>query len=194
MPNAISLHALNKSFGDKHAVRDLNLDVPRGALYGIIGPNGAGKSTSLRMILSILFPDSGRIEVLGQDSALKAKDRIGYLPEERGVYRKMKVGAFLQFMAILKGVRRDQAKARVGQWLERVGLGDVAGKRCEELSKGMQQKIQYIAAVIHQPELLILDATLSGLDQVKPLGHSKKGVLRGICIARSALPSLKAFR
>ncbi len=166
MNHAISLHALNKSFGPKHAVRDLHLEVPRGALYGIIGPNGAGKSTSLRMILSILLPDSGRIEVLGQDSALKAKDRIGYLPEERGVYRKMKVGAFLQFMAVLKGLRRDQAKARVGHWLERVGLGEVVGKRCEELSKGMQQKIQYIAAVIHQPELLILDEPFSGLDPV----------------------------
>jgi ABC-2 type transport system ATP-binding protein len=164
--DAISISRLNKSFGSKHAVQDLDLVIPRGVLYGVIGPNGAGKSTTLRMILSILFPDSGRIRVLGEDSALKAKDRIGYLPEERGVYRKMQVGAFLQHMAILKGVPREQVKARVAKWLERVALPDVAKKRCEELSKGMQQKIQFIAAVIHDPELLILDEPFSGLDPV----------------------------
>ncbi len=166
MTDAIIISEIHKSFGTKQAVRDLNLRVPRGALYGVIGPNGAGKSTSLRMILSILFPDRGRIEVLGEDSALKAKDRIGYLPEERGVYRKMQVAAFLQHMAILKGVRRDQANARVSDWLKRVGLPEVARKKCEELSKGMQQKIQFIAAVIHDPELLILDEPFSGLDPV----------------------------
>lgn len=166
MTDAIVISDIHKSFGPKQAVRDLDLRVPRGALYGVIGPNGAGKSTSLRMILSILFPDRGRIEVLGEDSALKAKDRIGYLPEERGVYRKMQVGAFLQHMAILKGVRRDQAAKRVVDWLERVGLPEVARKKCEELSKGMQQKIQFIASVIHDPELLILDEPFSGLDPV----------------------------
>ena len=166
MAYAIEISDIHKSFGSKQAVRDLNLQVPRGALYGVIGPNGAGKSTSLRMILSILFPDRGRIAVLGEDSALKAKDRIGYLPEERGVYRKMQVAAFLQHMAILKGVRRDQANARVTDWLDRVGLPEVARKKCEELSKGMQQKIQFIAAVIHDPELLILDEPFSGLDPV----------------------------
>ncbi|MDZ4811689.1 MAG: ATP-binding cassette domain-containing protein [Pseudomonadota bacterium] len=166
MNHAIVLTSINKTFGTKQAVRDLDLQVPRGALYGVIGPNGAGKSTTLRMNLSILFPDRGRIEVLGADSALKAKDRIGYLPEERGVYRKMPVAAFLQHMAILKGVRRDQSKARVVDWLGRVGLPEVGRKKCEELSKGMQQKIQFIAAVIHDPELLILDEPFSGLDPV----------------------------
>ena len=166
MTDAIVLSGVRKSFGDKQAVRGLDLVVPRGALYGVIGPNGAGKSTSLRMILSILFPDEGRIEVLGEDSALKAKDRIGYLPEERGVYRKMPVAAFLLHMAILKGLRRDEARRRVDQWLSRVGLAEVAKKKCEELSKGMQQKIQFIAAVIHGPELLILDEPFSGLDPV----------------------------
>jgi ABC-2 type transport system ATP-binding protein len=166
MSPAITLSALNKSFGSKRAVIDLDLQVPRGALYGIIGPNGAGKSTSLRMILSILFPDSGRIGVLGEDSALKAKDRIGYLPEERGVYRKMRIADFLLHMAVLKSVPRATARARVREWLERVGLPEVANKRAEELSKGMQQKIQFIAAVIHQPELLILDEPFSGLDPV----------------------------
>ncbi|MEJ5208285.1 ATP-binding cassette domain-containing protein [Denitratimonas sp. CY0512] len=165
MTAAIELSHVEKSFGDKRAVRDLSLSVPRGALYGIIGPNGAGKSTTLRMMLSILFPDSGSIRVLG-GSALAAKDRIGYLPEERGVYRKMKVGDFLLHMAVLKGMARAQARNEVTRWLERMGLGDTFGKRCEELSKGMQQKVQYIAAVIQQPELLILDEPFSGLDPV----------------------------
>jgi ABC-2 type transport system ATP-binding protein len=166
MDPAIELQQLNKSFGTRQAVRDLDLCVPRGALYGFIGPNGAGKSTTLRMILSIVFPDSGAIRVLGLDSALKAKDRIGYLPEERGVYRKMKVAAFLQHMGILKGLDRRGARERALRWLERVGLPEVAGKRCEELSKGMQQKVQFIAAVMHEPELLILDEPFSGLDPV----------------------------
>jgi ABC-2 type transport system ATP-binding protein len=163
---AIELQAVNKRFGSKQAVRDLDLAIPRGALVGVIGPNGAGKSTTLRMILAILFPDSGRIRVLDEDSALRAKDRIGYLPEERGVYRKMKAGEFLSHMALLKGVRRAEVKRRVPYWLEKVGLPEVAGKRCEELSKGMQQKLQFIAAVIHEPELLILDEPFSGLDPV----------------------------
>ena len=166
MSNAIELRGLNKSFGDKQAVHDLHLTIPSGAMVGFIGPNGAGKSTTLRMILSILFPDSGEVRVLGNDSALKAKDRIGYLPEERGLYRKMKVAAFLQHMAILKGIKRSEARARADDWLQRVGLGDVGGKRCEELSKGMQQKVQFITAVIHAPELLILDEPFSGLDPV----------------------------
>ncbi len=166
MTPAIELIGLEKSFGPKQAVRDLHLTVPRGALYGIIGPNGAGKSTSLRMLLSILFPDRGEVRVLGLDSALKAKDRIGYLPEERGVYRKMKVVDFLLHMGVLKGLSRADAKRRGLQWLERVGLAEVAKKRCEELSKGMQQKVQFIAAVIHEPELLILDEPFSGLDPV----------------------------
>lgn len=163
---AIELKGLCKSFGTKQAVQDLDLEVPEGALYGIIGPNGAGKTTSLRMMLSILFPDSGAIRILGTDSALKAKDRIGYLPEERGVYRKMQVQDFLLHMAILKSVPRGDAGRRISHWLERVELADVAKKKCEELSKGMQQKIQFIAAVIHEPELLILDEPFSGLDPV----------------------------
>ena len=166
MPHAIVLEGLNKSFGAKQAVRDLDLTVPAGALYGVIGPNGAGKTTTLRMILSILFPDSGKVEVLGHGSALQAKDRIGYLPEERGVYRKMQVGAFLEHMAILKGLRGADARRRVTEWLERIQLPAVAKKRCEELSKGMQQKVQFIAAVVHRPELLILDEPFSGLDPV----------------------------
>ncbi len=163
MQDAIVLKGVRKTFGPKVAVRDLDLVVPHGSLYGFIGPNGAGKTTTIRMVMSILFPDRGEIEVLGCASALDAKDRIGYLPEERGVYRKMKVGAFLRYIGHLKGVDRREA---VGQWLERVGLAEVENKRCEELSKGMQQKIQFIAAVIHEPDLLILDEPFSGLDPV----------------------------
>ena len=166
MADAIVLRNLNKSFGSKSAVRDLDLTVPQGGLYGFIGPNGAGKTTTIRMIMAIMFQDRGEIQVLGHKSALEAKDRIGYLPEERGVYKKMKVGAFLNYIGRLKGDERPDLSQRVRTWLERVGLKDVENKRCEELSKGMQQKIQYIAAVLHEPDLLILDEPFSGLDPV----------------------------
>ncbi len=166
MPDAITTKRLTKTFGRKVAVSDLSLNIPEGSLCGVIGPNGAGKTTTIRMIMSIIFPDSGELSVLGKASAVESKDRIGYLPEERGVYRKMRVAAFLNYMARLKGVHTAQAGRRVGEWLERVGLADVARKRCEELSKGMQQKVQFIAAVIHEPDLLILDEVFSGLDPV----------------------------
>jgi ABC-2 type transport system ATP-binding protein len=166
MAAAIGLRGVTKTFGPKVAVRDLDLEVPEGALIGVIGPNGAGKTTSIRMIMSILFPDNGEISVLGHASALDAKDRIGYLPEERGVYKKMRVGAFLSYMGKLKGIEGAENTKRVAMWLERVGLGDTAHKKCEELSKGMQQKIQFIAAVLHEPSLLILDEPFSGLDPV----------------------------
>jgi ABC-2 type transport system ATP-binding protein len=166
MNDAITLKRINKTFGATKAVWDLDLSIPRGALYGFIGPNGAGKTTTIRMIMSILFPDSGELSVLGHRSALEAKNRIGYLPEERGVYRKMRVGPFLTFMARLKGVPERQIQDRVKRSLERVGLADTERKRCEDLSKGMQQKIQFIAAIIHHPDLLILDEPFSGLDPV----------------------------
>src|SRR3984893_6792376 len=166
MDAAILLKGVRKTFGSTTAVHDLDLVVPRGALYGFIGPNGAGKTTTIRMSMSILFPDSGELSVLGCPSALEAKDRIGYLPEERGVYRNMKVGAFLTYMARLKGLSGTDLPLRVRRGLERVGLGDTERKRCEELSKGMLQKVQVLAAIIHQPDLLILDEPFSGLDPV----------------------------
>lgn len=166
MPDAVVLRSLTKTFGGKVAVRDLDLVVPEGALYGLIGPNGAGKTTSIRMMLSILYPDSGEVEILGRRSAQEAKDRIGYLPEERGLYRRMKVRELLEYMAALKGCEGAGLRKRVDEWLERVGLGAAAGKRCEELSKGMQQKVQVLAAMIHQPDLLVLDEPFSGLDPV----------------------------
>ncbi len=166
MPNAIVLKSLRKSFGDVVAVRDLALVVPQGALYGVIGPNGAGKTTAIRMMLSIIFPDKGEVSILGRPSALEAKDRIGYLPEERGLYKKMRVRAFLTYMASLKGASDAGLQKRVDTWLERVDLADARDKRCEELSKGMQQKVQVLASMIHQPDLLVLDEPFSGLDPV----------------------------
>jgi ABC-2 type transport system ATP-binding protein len=164
MTHAISMSHVVKTFGGTVAVHDLDLDIPAGSLYGFIGPNGAGKTTSLRMIMAILFPDRGEISVLGHRSPADAKDRIGYLPEERGVYRKMKVGAFLEYMARLKGVAETGLSNTIKTWLERVELPGVYDKKCEELSKGMSQKVQLVAALVHKPELLILDEPFSGLD------------------------------
>jgi len=161
----ISLRNVNKQFGDVHAVRDLSLDVHRGSLIGFLGPNGAGKSTTIRMVMSIIYPDTGTIDVLG-DSALAAKDRIGYLPEERGLYRKMRVGEYLHYIGKLKGMPRSNAISAAKYWLDRMELPKVDRKRCEELSKGMQQKVQFIASILHEPDLLILDEPFSGLDPV----------------------------
>jgi ABC-2 type transport system ATP-binding protein len=163
---AVTLRGVTKTFGETTAVAGLDLTIPRGGLYGFIGPNGAGKTTSIRLIMSILFPDAGEVSVLGHSSALDAKDRIGYLPEERGVYRKMRVGAYLNFIARIKGVAPRTIPARIKNLLERVGLPTVETKKCEELSKGMLQKIQFAAAIIHEPDLLILDEPFSGLDPV----------------------------
>jgi ABC-2 type transport system ATP-binding protein len=166
MNPALRLTGIRKRFGSTTAVESLDLDVPSGGLYGVIGPNGAGKTTTIRMIMSILLPDAGELSVLGHASALEAKDRIGYLPEERGVYRKMPVGAFLTYIARLKGVTEAEIPARVRRGLERVELGGSEKKRCEELSKGTLQKVQILAAIIHQPDLLILDEPFTGLDPV----------------------------
>ena len=162
---SIALRGVSKSFGSTHAVRDLDLDVPRGSLCGFLGPNGAGKTTTIRMIMSIIYPDSGSIEVLG-GSALRSKDQIGYLPEERGLYRKMRVGEFLEYMARLKGVRRRDLSSYIQERLTQLELPDVYRKKCEELSKGMQQKVQFLTAILHDPELLILDEPFTGLDPV----------------------------
>ncbi len=167
MSDAIIIEGVTKTFGEKTAVDGLDLRVGQGAMYGFIGPNGAGKTTTIRMVMSIIFPDSGRLSVLGKASAVESKDRIGYLPEERGVYRKMRVGSFLSYMGRLKGLDGGAAlNKRIHDWLERVGLEAEIKKKCEELSKGMQQKVQFISCVLHEPELLILDEPFSGLDPV----------------------------
>jgi ABC-2 type transport system ATP-binding protein len=163
---ALELEGIEKAFGAQRAVSALDLVVPRGETCGLIGPSGAGKTTSIRLIMSILFPDSGRVEVLGQASALLAKDRIGYLPEERGVYRRMRVGAFLKFLAGLKGMPEGKALPRAKQLLTELGLDDILQKKCEDLSKGMLQRVQFVGSILHQPELLILDEPFSGLDPV----------------------------
>jgi ABC-2 type transport system ATP-binding protein len=166
MDAALRLQQLTKTFGTTRAVDALDLVVPRGATYGFIGPSGAGKTTCIRMIMSILFPDSGELSVLGRRSALEAKDRIGYLPEERGVYRRMRVGDFLAFIAQLKGVPEEEALPRAKELLARTGLVDVEKKKCEEMSKGMLHRVEFVAAIINRPELIILDEPFSGLDPV----------------------------
>jgi ABC-2 type transport system ATP-binding protein len=166
MEPALRLQRLTKTFGDTRAVDEMDLVVPRGAIYGFIGPSGAGKTTCIRMIMAILFPDSGELSVLGHRSALEAKDRIGYLPEERGVYRRMKVGDFLTYIAQLKGVPAGEALPRAMELLARTGLVDVEKKKCEELSKGMLHRVEFVAAIINRPELIILDEPFSGLDPV----------------------------
>ena len=166
MTHAIELKDVRKTFGANVAVNGLSLAVPRGAVCGVIGPSGAGKTTCIRMIMSILFPDSGSLSVLGRRSALEAKDQIGYLPEERGVYRKMRVGAFLTYLAQLKGVSREAAATRIPSLLEQVGLRGTERTACDELSKGMLQRVQFVGATLHEPELLILDEPFSGLDPV----------------------------
>jgi ABC-2 type transport system ATP-binding protein len=166
MEPALRLRNVTKTFGATRAVDGLDLDVRRGATYGVIGPSGAGKTTTIRLIMSILFPDSGELSVLGRASALEAKDRIGYLPEERGVYRKMKVGDFLVYIAQLKGVSEADAALRATRLLARVGLEGVEKQRCEDLSKGMLQRASFVAAIINGPDLLILDEPFSGLDPV----------------------------
>jgi ABC-2 type transport system ATP-binding protein len=166
METALEIRGICKTFGSTRAIDDLHLVVPRGATYGLIGPSGAGKTTAIRMIMSILFPDSGTLRVLGHDSALEAKDRIGYLPEERGVYRKMRVSDFLTYMGRLKGGARAAVGAHARRLLERLALPDAWTKKCEDLSKGMLQRVQFVAAIINEPELLILDEPFGGLDPV----------------------------
>jgi ABC-2 type transport system ATP-binding protein len=162
----LTLDHVTKSFGDFTAVRDLSLEVRRGRIFGLIGPNGAGKTTTIRMIVNITVPDSGRIELFGQPMSTPLQDRIGYLPEERGLYRRMKVGEQLKFFAELKEVRGREADERIDKWLAKLQLSDWKEKKTKDLSKGMQQKIQFITSVIHEPDLLILDEPFSGLDPV----------------------------
>jgi ABC-2 type transport system ATP-binding protein len=158
------LDHVTKRFDDFIAVNDLSLEVYPGRIFGLIGPNGAGKTTTLRMIVNITAPDSGQIELLGQKMNDSLRDRIGYLPEERGLYKKMKVHDQLRFFGELKSLRGAAANAAIERWLERFRLSEWKHKRAMELSKGMQQKIQFIAAVMHDPDLLVLDEPFSGLD------------------------------
>ncbi len=163
---ALLLDGVAKSFDGHQAVRSLSLEVPRGSVFGLLGPNGAGKTTTLRMVMNIFAPDAGRIEILGRAADHAARDRIGYMPEERGMYPRMVLEEQLQFLAAIKGVERREASRRMGPWLERLGLAGWRRRKTNELSKGMQQKAQFVATVLHQPEVLILDEPMSGLDPV----------------------------
>ena len=168
---AIDARGVSKRYAEHVAVRDLSLAVPTGTVYGLLGPNGAGKTTTIRMILNIIAPDTGTITVLGRPATSAGlTDRIGYLPEERGLYRKMKVREVLRFLAALKGIHEHDADQRIDRWLDRLSLRtderDWGDARIEELSRGMQQKVQFIGALVHDPELVILDEPFSGLDPV----------------------------
>lgn len=164
MSDAITLAGVTKTFGTKTAVEDLDLAIPESSIYGFIGPNGSGKTTTIRMILRIFRPDKGRVTVLGKDFGDCADDRIGYLPEERGLYPKMTVEGVLTYYARLKG--HFDCKADINSWLDRLGGSDWHKKKIESLSKGMAQKVQFISAVVAKPQLLILDEPFSGLDPV----------------------------
>jgi ABC-2 type transport system ATP-binding protein len=168
MPHALSIEGLQKRYDEHIAVKNLSLSVPEGGIYGILGPNGAGKSTTLRVALNILARDAGTVMLLGTDPARDRRvlARVGYLPEERGLYKKMPVRDVIVFFAQLKGLSRSLAQQRADHWLERMGLGDWRTAKVENLSKGMQQKVQFITAVLHEPELLILDEPTAGLDPV----------------------------
>lgn len=168
---ALDIQHIVKRFAQHVAVRELSLQVPRGAVYGLLGPNGAGKTTTIRMILNIIMPDTGTIRVLGQPNTAKGLlDRVGYLPEERGLYKKMQVRRLLRFLAELKGIRGREADRRIGPWLERLTLKtpekDWGAAKVDELSRGMQQKVQFIACLLHDPDVVILDEPFSGLDPI----------------------------
>jgi ABC-2 type transport system ATP-binding protein len=163
---AIELRGISKTYDTFQAVKPLDMVVPQGSTYGLLGPNGAGKTTTIRMILQILTSDTGEVRILGRPQSQEGLDRIGYLPEERGVYKRMKVRALLSFFGELKGLRPRDSKPRIEQWLERMDLADRADSKLQELSKGNQQKVQFIGSILHEPEIMILDEPFSGLDPI----------------------------
>lgn len=165
--SALAVRGIVKRYGNHVAVDGVSFEVPRGVVYGVLGPNGAGKSTTLRMINDIIAPDAGEIKLLGRLSpGAAAATKIGYLPEERGLYPKMKVGEIVEFMGELRGLSRAEARRRGGAWLERLGLAKWTKNKVQDLSKGMQQKVQFATALLHEPELVILDEPWSGLDPI----------------------------
>jgi ABC-2 type transport system ATP-binding protein len=163
---AIRLRGVTKRFGKHTAVSGFDFEVPRGTICGLLGPNGSGKTTSIRMIMGILRPDEGSVSLFGADPDITRREKVGYLPEERGLYKKMKVLEMLTFLAEIRGVKRSQGRKKASDWLDRLGLSAWADKRADDLSKGMQQKVQFIGTVLHDPELLILDEPFSGLDPI----------------------------
>lgn len=162
----LKMNGVSKWFGSFQAVRDLDFDVPRGSIVGFLGPNGAGKSTSLRMALGVLSPDRGEVNLFDERPNLESLKRVGFLPEERGLYKKMSARQIITYFARLKGLTSSDAKARADELLEMMGLGEFARSRVTKLSKGMAQKVQILSALAHRPEFLILDEPFSGLDPV----------------------------
>ncbi|HVV84877.1 MAG TPA: ATP-binding cassette domain-containing protein, partial [Kofleriaceae bacterium] len=164
---AVRVDGISKRFGNHVAVDGVSFSVPTGCIYGVLGPNGAGKSTTLRMLNDIIAPDAGEIELFGGlRPGREAAPHIGFLPEERGLYPKMRVGEMIAFMGELRGLTRRDAADRAGRWLERLGLAQWRANKVQDLSKGMQQKVQFAAALIHEPELVILDEPWAGLDPI----------------------------
>ena len=164
--NALVIENITKRFGEFYAVKNLSIKIPAGTIYSLLGPNGAGKTTTIRMVMNIIIPDEGSIQVLNEKMDDMMKSRVGYLPEDRGLYPKMRVGEILLFFAELKGIQGQEARNRIDDWLNRFDLSGWKQKKVEELSRGMQQKVQFIATVIHRPDLIILDEPFSGLDPV----------------------------
>ena len=162
----LELDGVTKRYGDHLAVDRLSFAVPRGSVFGLLGPNGAGKSTTIRMIMRIISSDGGEITLDGAPVDDDRRRQIGYLPEERGLYKKMKVLEHLTYLGTIRGLGPGEAKRRAGAWLERFGLGDWGTHKVEDLSKGMQQKVQFIGTILHRPQLLILDEPFAGLDPI----------------------------
>ncbi len=162
----VELHNIRKVYGSKIAVEGLTLTIEPGTMFGLLGPNGSGKTTSIRMMIGMTMPDSGAVSLFGKPFERQSLHRVGYLPEERGLYKKMKVLEQLVFLGRLHGLDERTARTRSMAWCERMEIADVVNKKTEELSKGMQQKIQFIAALLHEPDLIIMDEPFSGLDPV----------------------------
>jgi len=177
---AVRFQDVVKRFGDFTAVRGISFEVPPGSIFGILGSNGAGKTTSIRMLMNIFKPDGGTVEVLGSHISERLKPRVGYLPEERGLYKKMRIEEMLRFFGRIKGRSDAFLQPHIDHWLERVGLEGWRHRKVEELSKGMSQKLQFVMTVIHEPELLVLDEPFAGLDPVN------RDVLRDAVLALSA--------
>ena len=182
---AIEVNQISKWYGDFQAVKDLSFEVYKGEIFALLGPNGAGKSTSIRMILDIIKPDSGNIAVLSNKMNDSIKNRLGYLPEERGLYKSVKVIEMMAYLGRLKGLSNNDAKSRAMALLERLDLAENANNKVDELSKGMQQKVQFAVTVMHDPELIIIDEPFSGLDPVNRL--IIKGLLEDLSAKGTAI-------
>jgi ABC-2 type transport system ATP-binding protein len=191
----LQLEGVNKHYGDHVAVNDVSFNVPRGSVFGLLGPNGAGKTTTIRIVMRIIASDSGHITFDGQPLDDDRRRLIGYLPEERGLYKKMKVLEHLVFLGTVRGLKPGEAKKRASAWLEKFNLGEWATHKVEDLSKGMQQKVQFIGTILHRPQLMILDEPFSGLDPINTrelkdllLAMSEEGVT--IVLSTHMLPQV----